>query len=84
MRLISDSFSSYQKLILKKEGEMELINTTINRNTNFSLTKKDFSFKKGIVIIKTTPKKKLEIFLKKDKIITELNKLGLLVTDLKL
>ena len=83
MDLIGGLMARYQKLFKDKELESSLVTETIKKQTGFVVSAKDFSFKDGVLSLKLKPKYKLEIFLKKEGVLKDLEEKGLRVFQIK-
>lgn len=83
MQLIGGLLAHYQKLFKDKAFESALISEIIKKETNLKVANKDVILKDGALFLKVKPKYKLEILLKKEKIILSLEEQGLKIRDIK-
>jgi hypothetical protein len=81
--LLRGLLARYQQLFKDKKLEIGLIVGIIKDQTGLILTSEEIKLKEGFLYLKTKPKYKLEIILRKDKILSQLNNQGIKVLDLK-
>ena len=83
MEVLSGLLARYTNLFKAKQLEIELILKIIKKQTGLTIQTKELKLKDGILIIKTKSKYKLEIILKKQTILKQLNNQGVRVVELK-
>jgi len=82
MELINNLLKNYYKKINQQQLVIQIIIKEINNKTGLDLTNEEIKLKDSVVYLKTKPKKKIEIFIKKELIIQELNNLGIKVSQI--
>lgn len=83
MDLLTGLLGRYQQLFKDKQQEINLIIEVVKQQTNLILKSEEIKLKDGILFIKTKPKYKLVILLKKQVILEKLTNQKLKVFELK-
>lgn len=83
MELLNGLLAHYQQLFKDKQLEIGSIVEVVKKQTGLIITNKEVELKEGILLVKTKPKYKLEIILKKKAILEQLNNQGIKVFNLK-
>lgn len=83
MELLTGLLAHYRQLIGNKQTEINLITETIKTKTGLTFLGQDFKLEKGLLFIKTRPKYKLEIILRKKEIIDCLGEQGIKIFDFR-
>ena len=71
---IKDLLAKFGNILLKEELKKELVRDTISKAINFEIKPEDIKIKKGVIYLNIKPIYKNEIFLKKEQIMSELEK----------
>ncbi|MCX6755822.1 MAG: hypothetical protein NTX85_00565 [Candidatus Nomurabacteria bacterium] len=69
---INKFLDKFIKLVSKGDLVLNEIVFVVKKNTNFDLTKDNFTFKNGMIKVNTSPLVKGEIMMKKEKILADL------------
>ncbi len=83
MELIGGLLARYQNLFNNKALELSLIVETIKKETGLTITNEEVRLKEGVLFLKIKPKYKLELILKKEKILSVFKEQGLKIGDLR-
>jgi len=83
MDRLNGLLARYQKLFKDKQLAAGLIVAAIKKQTGLVIASEEIRLKEGILFFKTKPKYKLEIILKKKKILDRLKEQGIKIFDLK-
>lgn len=83
MELIGGLLAHYQKLFRDKALESALIIEMIKKETGLMVKNNEIRLKEGTLFLKVKPKYKLEILLRKEKILLSFKEQGLKIKDLK-
>jgi hypothetical protein len=83
MKLLSGLLGHYQQLFKEKQLNIGLIVAVIKKETNIELVSNELRLKDGVLFIKTKPKYKLEIILKKVVLLEQFKDKNLKIIDLK-
>lgn len=83
MKEISSFFDKFKNTALKELNKREIIISSIYKATKQSIDIKDISIKQGILYIKGDQGLKSEIFLKKNAILSAINKGSIKIVDIK-
>lgn len=83
MNPLNSLLAHYHSLFKDKQKENNLIIETIKKQTNLTISSDQIKIINNILFLKIKAKPKLEIILRKEGVINQLNSVGIKVSDLK-